>query len=508
MTAATRLLATVLLLVPLGCRQSAGTDADAGNADTSATVVPDTEADTTDGDVGGADTLTADSGGTDSSITDSGTGDSGATDSSITDSGAGDSGIGDSGAGDSGIGDSDIADSEETDARPSDVTSPDSDSDTSITPSGDVWCTTQWPLSLVGEAHMATETLYVQVAVDGAPPVPGTMEVEVAVGTGEPEDWSWSPTSRNAECGFCVDTAEYMGTAVPPARGSHRWAARAREVGGTWSYCDRADGELQGSADGWSPGTAPAVFARTHDGIVVETLNLRCLLDDWEVRKALIVEALLSTSADVTVFQEVCAEPGGQDNLTLLLAAMSDSTGVAYNHARAVSHWSWDLYDEGIALVSPLPLESVDELELPAGTFPRRSLVATVEASGGAVRVAVTHLEHRDQAQRDAQIAALTTSLGASTVPTVLMGDFNQTPTDAFFAHMADAGFVDAWSHLEGDAPGLTFPASRPSIRIDYVWWRPSGSSWQPTEIARTLTTPEGSVYGSDHHGLVCRIAD
>lgn len=57
--------------------------------------------------------------------------------------------------------------------------------------------------------------------------------------------------------------------------------------------------------------------------------------------------------------------------------------------------------------------------------------------------------------------------------PTVLTGDFNSPPTSLAYRELAQV-LADSYA-VSGQGWGLTFPASRPMWRIDYVWFRGLG---------------------------------
>jgi len=87
----------------------------------------------------------------------------------------------------------------------------------------------------------------------------------------------------------------------------------------------------------------------------------------------------------------------------------------------------------------------------------------------------------------------------------LLAGDFNMEPGSGPINLLYQSpDFVDMWFRIWGtQAPGLTFPASRPIKRIDYVFVSPAISKG-----ALSITTcgniPDSTgVYASDHLGLI-----
>jgi endonuclease/exonuclease/phosphatase family metal-dependent hydrolase len=58
-----------------------------------------------------------------------------------------------------------------------------------------------------------------------------------------------------------------------------------------------------------------------------------------------------------------------------------------------------------------------------------------------------------------------------SGVSMILMGDLNHTPDMPEYKLWMDAGWTDTFAKV-GKGEGLSYPASRPDRRIDYVWAR------------------------------------
>jgi endonuclease/exonuclease/phosphatase family metal-dependent hydrolase len=92
---------------------------------------------------------------------------------------------------------------------------------------------------------------------------------------------------------------------------------------------------------------------------------------------------------------------------------------------------------------------------------PRGWASVDVSLRGDTFRFATTHLEISQPVQL-AQMNELISSVGGTTLPLIMAGDFNANaddPTDPTFAtykDAIDAGFVDAWSAAHGNDPGYT----------------------------------------------------
>lgn len=140
----------------------------------------------------------------------------------------------------------------------------------------------------------------------------------------------------------------------------------------------------------------------------------------------------------------------------------------------------------GNLTLSRLPVLRVLHHQLPwpvdplAKSMPRTATAATLATRAGPIVVVNTHLEHFSAPQRSVQVEALRDlhaeacrrmkgggvqdgspyHAGASTTRTLLAGDFNLHPHDPLHARLqqpfddADVPrLVDAWRHLQGDAP-------------------------------------------------------
>ena len=372
-------------------------------------------------------------------------------------------------------------------------------------PVRDIWCAAQWPLETTAQVGTPTEPLYARTWVEGVTPSNGAdpvLEVEFALGDPgvDPGRWSgWVVGAHNAQCD-CGNDDEFMARLTPATAGEHAWAARVRYEG-DWVYCDRADPGRDGSSDGWSARDAPTVRATQLQSLRVVTLNLRCLLDDWDARLPVIVETLAALEPDLVGFQEVCREPGGRDGLAELSAALTQRTGALYHTRFARSHWSWDQYDEGVGMLSPHRLSDLREVDLPAGAFGRKLLAARALTPRGPVLFATTHLDHQSPEARGAQVAVVVDALdrlGQDDEPRVLTGDLNETPGGGVASSLRSAGLIDAWAEV-GAGSGHTFPASRPRARIDYIW---IGGGLTPSEATVLFDGAEAS----DHLGVSARL--
>jgi endonuclease/exonuclease/phosphatase family metal-dependent hydrolase len=156
----------------------------------------------------------------------------------------------------------------------------------------------------------------------------------------------------------------------------------------------------------------------------------------------------------------------------------------------------------GVALLSRYPIVTWEndtltrlstQTENPVPTRMPGLLSATLDVQGTRVRVFVTHLDYRkDPAVRRTQVAEMLARIGAVDTPTLLLGDMN-APPDADELQPLFARMHDGWLTTAG--PGFTYPADRPTERIDYVFV-------SPTFTVDTAFVPDVPA-ASDHRPVV-----
>ncbi len=130
----------------------------------------------------------------------------------------------------------------------------------------------------------------------------------------------------------------------------------------------------------------------------------------------------------------------------------------------------------GVALLSKYPIVAFTNHMLTRlstqqeGTPPSPMpgfLEATLDVGGTRVRVFDTHLDYRpDPKVRETQVAEMLAIIGEPSAPTLLFGDLNAGP-DAPELQPLLRRLHDSWPASAG--PGLTYSATQPVKRIDFV---------------------------------------
>ena len=93
----------------------------------------------------------------------------------------------------------------------------------------------------------------------------------------------------------------------------------------------------------------------TTSRLVVATLNLRCRVDDWELRRPLVVATLARIQPDLVGLKEDCAIAGGAPQSEEIRAELASWTGRGYQLARTVTHQAGygaqGTFDEGVSVM-------------------------------------------------------------------------------------------------------------------------------------------------------------
>lgn len=269
---------------------------------------------------------------------------------------------------------------------------------------------------------------------------------------------------------------------------------------------------------------------------------IRCPLDalNWQERKYLILEEILTYRPDILCLQEV---DHYYDTFLPIMASLG------YHGSFLAKPWSPCLDVEqnngpdGCALFyrrSRFSLQATAHLRLSAMMLPTNqvAIVQTLncQATGRRLCVAVTHLKARSgwERLRSAQGADLLQSLrsitsrGSSqsevppaTIPLVVCGDFNAEPSEDVYRRFSSSplGLNSAYKLLSSDGqtePAYTTWKIRPSgescSTLDYIWYTHNALSVEclldiPTEEQIGPDRLPSYHYPSDHLSLLCDVS-
>ena len=204
---------------------------------------------------------------------------------------------------------------------------------------------------------------------------------------------------------------------------------------------------------------------------------------EWPTRLGMILDEIETLKPDVICLQEIVETPGSQgaDNRAKILAdSLFERTGIGYNYTWQRTHFSWSIFDEGIAIMSPHIILESDFVDLPRGLFNRKSLWAKVLTQSGIVNLFNTHLSFGNQEDvRIEQVKAIKAFVSEKSTQNiasanVLCGDFNAIPDSPPIQLLTEEDtsgtiYLDSWDIINPSDPGLAMPSDNPDARIDYI---------------------------------------
>ncbi|MCY3748101.1 MAG: endonuclease/exonuclease/phosphatase family protein [Chloroflexi bacterium] len=147
----------------------------------------------------------------------------------------------------------------------------------------------------------------------------------------------------------------------------------------------------------------------------------------------------------------------------------------------------------GNAVLTRLPVFGVANTHFNSeGRVPRGFQRIGIQTTGAPITILHTHLDHEDDGDtvRAAQVVRVLEDWG-NTPRTILLGDLNAEPDSVAIRTLANAGFVDATP----DGP-LTWPATAPEERIDYIFVTPD-LTVKEAETRETLASDHFPVWAS-----------
>jgi endonuclease/exonuclease/phosphatase family metal-dependent hydrolase len=211
--------------------------------------------------------------------------------------------------------------------------------------------------------------------------------------------------------------------------------------------------------------------------------------------------------ADVILLQEVSHRPNFHVEQWL-----SEHLGMAYAYSRANGHEASIGFEEGLAVLSSFPIQTLylQQLGSSANFFVHRlAMGAKVLSPWGSFAAISVHLGILKQ-QNSHQLAHLYTWLNKvmGGLPTIIGGDFNSNENSPQMTRVRSA-WTDTFRLIHPHADGTTHELSIPQgrvikrSRLDYIFLRSGNAKWKVLET-RHLDGIDGPH--SDHRAVLTRL--
>jgi len=127
----------------------------------------------------------------------------------------------------------------------------------------------------------------------------------------------------------------------------------------------------------------------------------------------------------------------------------------------------------GVAILSRLPITATEHRHFKnLREAERRGFIrAEVSFNGSRINFVTTHLDYQFHDGRLFETQQLLKALEEIKGPLIVVGDFNDIPSGYSYQLMR-YDFDDAWTHSRGTEHGFSYPADKPSKRIDHIFFR------------------------------------
>ncbi|MBA2525870.1 MAG: endonuclease/exonuclease/phosphatase family protein [Pyrinomonadaceae bacterium] len=145
----------------------------------------------------------------------------------------------------------------------------------------------------------------------------------------------------------------------------------------------------------------------------------------------------------------------------------------------------------GVAILSKFLVQKIDhrKYENRREAERRGMLRVEVDIGGRTINFVTTHLDYQRDDGRLFETDQLLRFLADVKNPLIVVGDFNDEPAGNAYKLMLRK-FEDAWIGSRAKGDGFSYPADKPSKRIDYIFSRTSdGVRTKKSWVVRTLSS-------------------
>ena len=219
-----------------------------------------------------------------------------------------------------------------------------------------------------------------------------------------------------------------------------------------------------------SLGTTPARSARAKKTLRVMTYNIHVGVGmDKKLDLERIADIIENEHVELVGLQEVdrfVKRTELRDEILELVKL----TGMEFAFAHNLDYQGGQY---GVAILSRFPIQKIDhrKYENVREAERRGMLRVEVKIDNRIVNFVTTHLDYQYQDGRDFETQQMLKFLRNVKGPLIVTGDFNDETSGGAYKLML-ARFQDAWTSAPAGDLGLSYPADKPSKRIDYIFTR------------------------------------
>lgn len=233
---------------------------------------------------------------------------------------------------------------------------------------------------------------------------------------------------------------------------------------------------------------------------------------EWQIRLENTIIQLIDLNPDIIGLQEIneYIENSSVNNIgKLIMDSLRVHFGFDYQMIFQETHVSWEIYSEGIAIISKYPITEAGFLDLTPGVFNRKIIGCCIYSPLGKINFFTTHLSFRDDHEnvRIAQVKEIKHFVFEKESEwknnrSIITGDFNSTPKSIPIKEMYK---LDAIKFIESQCLGnyFTYPSNSPNKKIDYIFIN-GESKLKCVEGSVVMRKPDQqNKFSSDHFGLM-----
>ena len=215
----------------------------------------------------------------------------------------------------------------------------------------------------------------------------------------------------------------------------------------------------------------------------------------FDIRR--LAEVINKAKPDLVALQEVDVGVKRSGSIHQL-RQLAEDTGLAARFG-PTQHYEGGLFGNAVltrfpildVVIHPLPYTDSTPQRV---TYPRGAIAVTVRGPGGKLlRFVSTHFQHNVAEDRVAEAKAINALFAQDDSPlTILAGDMNATPGAEPIQVL-----LQHWSNATDEPPSPSAPATQPTSRIDYIFYRPaSGFRVKQAEvIAESMASDHRPVF-------------